>query len=295
MDRQDRVQAAVEQPRSRCQRVRDQFVKRQLDKDTTTEQTYQFLGAAYRTYCPEKLPILTQSAHRRGRTAAGTCGATVGGRAIAKEKAMWGKASIAAAAMSVVAMTIPAVASADATDDYPIPNRILKTTCTVDQYMAATRDTDPIYYQRYMIDYHNRPVDVQDAARDRIYWFFSLDYAGTAAVFGGHRDQRLLRADGNALGQLGEAVLQQQGRRRPRHRCLHELPAERSDGLGLDMTLRRALPVARDRGRPRCRRPRPRRRSGARRPSSAAQSAVGGRRRSGSVLGAAQARRVLAR
>jgi hypothetical protein len=44
--------------------------------------------------------------------------------------------------------------------------------------MAATRDTDPIYYQRYMIDYHNRPADVQDAARDRIYWFFSLDYAG---------------------------------------------------------------------------------------------------------------------
>ena len=55
---------------------------------------------------------------------------------------MLGKASIVAAAVSMVAMTIPAVASADATDDYPIPNRILKTTCTVDQYMAATRDTD---------------------------------------------------------------------------------------------------------------------------------------------------------
>ena len=39
-----------------------QFVKRQLNKNTTTEQTYQFLGAAYRTYCPEKLPILTQMA-----------------------------------------------------------------------------------------------------------------------------------------------------------------------------------------------------------------------------------------
>jgi hypothetical protein len=38
------------------------FVKRQLAKDTTTEQTYQFLGAAYRTYCPEKLSILTQYA-----------------------------------------------------------------------------------------------------------------------------------------------------------------------------------------------------------------------------------------
>ena len=38
------------------------FVKNQLNKNTTTEQTYQFLGAAYRTYCPEKLPILTQNA-----------------------------------------------------------------------------------------------------------------------------------------------------------------------------------------------------------------------------------------
>jgi hypothetical protein len=38
------------------------FVKRQLNKNATTEQTYQFLGAAYRTYCPEKLSILAQSA-----------------------------------------------------------------------------------------------------------------------------------------------------------------------------------------------------------------------------------------
>ncbi|RDH76588.1 DUF732 domain-containing protein [Mycolicibacterium moriokaense] len=38
------------------------FVKAQLDKDTSTAQTYQFLGAAYRTYCPEKVSILTQSA-----------------------------------------------------------------------------------------------------------------------------------------------------------------------------------------------------------------------------------------
>ncbi len=51
------------------------------------------------------------------------------------------KASIAAAALSCAAMIFPGVASADATDDYPIPNRIMKTTCTVDQYMAAARDT----------------------------------------------------------------------------------------------------------------------------------------------------------
>ena len=229
------------------------FVKRQLHKDTTTEQTYQFLGAALRTYCPGE----AADSH----TVGGADAAATGDLRVRRwrqsnsrrRQRCWVKRALRRPRMSVVALTIPAVASADATDDYPIPNRILKTTCTVDQYMAATRDTDPIYYERYMIDYHNRPVDVQNGARDRIYWFFSLDYAGTAAVFGGHRDQRLLRADGNALGQLGEAVLQQQGRRRPRHRCLHELPAERSDGLGLDMTLRRALAwLRRGRGRPRC-------------------------------------------
>ena len=88
------------------------------------------------------------------------------------------RAAVAAAAVSANLAAVPAVASADATDDYPIPNRMLKTTCTVDQYMAATRDTSPVYYERYMTDYNNRPVDVEDAARDRIYWFFSLDYAG---------------------------------------------------------------------------------------------------------------------
>ena len=37
------------------------------------------------------------------------------------------KASIATAVVSVAAVALPAVASADASDDYPIPNRILKT------------------------------------------------------------------------------------------------------------------------------------------------------------------------
>ncbi len=38
------------------------FIKPQLDKDTTTEQTWQFLGAGMRTYCPDKLPLLQQVA-----------------------------------------------------------------------------------------------------------------------------------------------------------------------------------------------------------------------------------------
>ena len=36
-----------------------QFVFNQLEKGSTTAQAYQFLGAAMRTYCPDKLPLLT--------------------------------------------------------------------------------------------------------------------------------------------------------------------------------------------------------------------------------------------
>jgi len=55
--------------------------------------------------------------------------------------------SVLRAATTVVAGAIAAAAFAapaatDATDAYPIPNRILKTTCTVDQYMAAARDVE---------------------------------------------------------------------------------------------------------------------------------------------------------
>ena len=34
------------------------FVHRNLSKDATTEQAYQFLGAALRSYCPDKMFIL---------------------------------------------------------------------------------------------------------------------------------------------------------------------------------------------------------------------------------------------
>ena len=71
-----------------------------------------------------------------------------------------------------------APALADSTEDYPIPRRIIHTTCDVEQYLAAVRDTSPVYYERYMIDRSNRPPDVQQAAFDRIHWFFSLDPVG---------------------------------------------------------------------------------------------------------------------
>ncbi|GAA1670620.1 hypothetical protein MMUR_47090 [Mycolicibacterium murale] len=84
-------------------------------------------------------------------------------------------------ALALTALATAAPAAADATDEYPIPSRMLKTTCTVDQYMAAVRDTDPVYYERYIIDYNNKSPDVQKWARDRITWFFSMDYAGRRA------------------------------------------------------------------------------------------------------------------
>ncbi|MFN0143786.1 MAG: DUF5078 domain-containing protein, partial [Mycobacterium sp.] len=53
-------------------------------------------------------------------------------------------AVIAAAAAAL----LPATASADASDDYPIPHRMIITGCTAEQIMAAARDVEPIYYER---------------------------------------------------------------------------------------------------------------------------------------------------
>jgi hypothetical protein len=40
------------------------FVSQQLPRDSATAQAWQFLGAALRMYCPDKLPILQQAAVR---------------------------------------------------------------------------------------------------------------------------------------------------------------------------------------------------------------------------------------
>jgi hypothetical protein len=88
------------------------------------------------------------------------------------------RAGIAACAVAGSLAAAPGIASADATDDYPIPNRILKTSCTAEQIMAAARDVEPVYYSRYMIDYNNKSPELQQETQDRIHWFFSLDYAG---------------------------------------------------------------------------------------------------------------------
>ena len=81
------------------------------------------------------------------------------------------------AAVSAALLNSPS-AQADATDEYPIPSKQIGTQCDAEQYLAAARDTSPIYFERYMLDKSNRPLDVQQMAVDRIHWFYSLDAAG---------------------------------------------------------------------------------------------------------------------
>lgn len=84
---------------------------------------------------------------------------------------------VALAGIGVAATTLAAPAIADSTDDYPIPRRQIETQCDAEQYLAAARDTSPVYFERYIIDKNNRPADVQQLAVDRIHWFYSLDAA----------------------------------------------------------------------------------------------------------------------
>lgn len=84
-------------------------------------------------------------------------------------------AGLALSAVAAAGLISAGPAGADASDDYPIPHRIIITECDTEQYMAAARDTSPVYFERYMIDRSNRPPEVQQIAFDRIHWFFSLD------------------------------------------------------------------------------------------------------------------------
>ncbi|MEE6169649.1 MULTISPECIES: DUF5078 domain-containing protein [unclassified Mycolicibacterium] len=68
----------------------------------------------------------------------------------------------------------PCIASADATDDHPIPNRILKTPCTAEQIVA--RDVEPVCHERHMIDYNNKSAADQQGAQDWIHWTRPMRY-----------------------------------------------------------------------------------------------------------------------
>lgn len=84
------------------------------------------------------------------------------------------QAGIAILACTIAATMCPATAAADATDDYPIPHRMIVTTCTAEQILAAARDYEPVYYERYIIDKHNKSPEVQQAAIDNAHYFYSL-------------------------------------------------------------------------------------------------------------------------
>jgi hypothetical protein len=75
------------------------------------------------------------------------------------------------------AAVFAAPAMGDSTEDFPIPRRIIATPCDAEQYLAGARDTSPVYFDRYMLDKSHRPADIQQAAVERMHWFFSLDPA----------------------------------------------------------------------------------------------------------------------
>ncbi|MDT5095593.1 MAG: hypothetical protein QOH60_4956 [Mycobacterium sp.] len=96
------------------------------------------------------------------------------GRARRACKSLCRRAGIIALTATFAAAVFPATSAADATDDYPIPHRMIVTTCTAEQILAAARDFTPIYYERYIIDKHNKSPDVQQAAIDNAHYFYSL-------------------------------------------------------------------------------------------------------------------------
>jgi hypothetical protein len=91
------------------------------------------------------------------------------------------RAGIAVLAGTIAATMFPAAAAADGTDEYPIPHRMIVTTCTAEQILAAARDYEPVYYARYIIDKHNKSPDVQQAAIDNAHYFYSLSPADRRA------------------------------------------------------------------------------------------------------------------
>ena len=103
----------------------------------------------------------------------------MGARPACKRPAL--RAGIAVVTGAFLAAVFPATARADATDDYPIPHRMIVTTCTAEQILSAARDYAPIYYERYIIDKHNKSPDVQQAAIDNAHYFYSLSPADRRA------------------------------------------------------------------------------------------------------------------
>jgi hypothetical protein len=60
------------------------------------------------------------------------------------------------------------------TDEYPIPRRMLVTTCTAEQLLDAAKDYTPMEFDRYMMEYKKHGPDLEERAQERIHWFLSL-------------------------------------------------------------------------------------------------------------------------
>jgi Domain of unknown function (DUF5078) len=82
------------------------------------------------------------------------------------------RGGVAFIALAISGAAFAASAAADATDDYPIPHRWVSR--RAEQILAAAKDFAPIYYQRYIIDKHNEPPEVQQAAIDNAHYFDAL-------------------------------------------------------------------------------------------------------------------------
>ena len=105
------------------------------------------------------------------------------------------RAGIAVLALGASATVFPQVAKADpgpgftpcdgcsqndSTEDFPIPRRMISTTCDAEQLLAAARDYSPVYYQRYMIDFNNHP-NVNRDVQNKVHWFYGLSAADRRA------------------------------------------------------------------------------------------------------------------
>jgi hypothetical protein len=62
-------------------------------------------------------------------------------------------AVLAACAVSASAGVVPA--RADSTEDFPVPRHIIATPCDAEQYLAAARDTSPVYYEQVATHWGN--------------------------------------------------------------------------------------------------------------------------------------------
>jgi hypothetical protein len=83
------------------------------------------------------------------------------------------RGGVAIVTLGISGVTFAGSAAADATHDYPIPHRMIITICTTEQIRAAAKDFASIYYQRYIIDKHDRPPEVQQPAIDNAHYFYS--------------------------------------------------------------------------------------------------------------------------